>query len=139
MAQTQTVTDTGIAELMMLWHGTAAGALKSIACMTDDSDVCAATYTDSHTTPADPLCTDSGLSIVDMTGASVVLATSNTAGDSIDFDHLFTASGTKSVSGIVVKNEQDDVVYVSCCFNALLAMESSDTLTIDGRVCINQA
>lgn len=138
MAQSQVVTDTGIAELVKLWHGTTASKLTSICCMTDSS-TCAATNTDSYSTPADPLATDSGLSIVDMTAASVVLATSNTAGDSIDFDHVFTASGTKNVSGIVVCNDDDDVAYVSCCFNAVIAMENTDTLTIDGRVCIDQA
>lgn len=134
--QTQVITDTGIQELMKLWHGTAATKLLSICCMTDTT-ACAATYADSFTTPADTLCTDSDLSIANMAGNA--LATSNTAGDSLDFDHVFTASGTKNVTGIVVCNDDDDVAYVSCCFAAVIAMEATDTLTIDGRVGANQA
>ena len=138
MAQSQVVTDTGIEELVKLWHGTEATKLTSICCMTD-SGACTAAVTDSNTTPADDLCTTNGLSIVDMTAASVALAQSNTAGDSIDFDHIFTATGSQNVSGIVVKNDDNDVIFISCCFNAVLAMEENDTLTIDGRVAIDQA
>ena len=138
MAQSQVVTNEGIEELVKRWHGTTATKLTSICCMTD-SGACTAAVTDSNTTPADDLCTTNGLSIVDITAASVVLATLSTDGDAIDFDHIFTASASKNVSGIVVKNDDNAVVFVSCCFNAVLAMEENDTLTIDGQVSIDQA
>ena len=136
MAQTQTVTNEGIAELVLLWHGTAAGKLAHIVGLTD-STTCTAAAASTYAAPADAKCTDAGLTIIDI--GTIALATSNVVGDSIDFDHIFTATAEKNVSGILVSNEENDVSYLECCFNAVLAMETDDTLTIDGRVCIAQA
>ena len=60
-------------------------------------------------------------------------------GDTILFDHVFTATGTINVAGIHVCNNDDDVAFIECCFNAVLAMENADTLTIDGQSTIDQA
>jgi len=136
MAQTQTVTNEGITELMKLWHGTTASKLMSICGLTDTT-ACTAAATSTYATPADSKCTENGLELANIT--TIALATSNTTGDSIDFDHVFTASGTQNVSGIIVCNDDDDVAFIECCFNAVIAMENTDTLTIDGRVCIDQA
>ena len=138
MAQTQTVTNQGIEELVKFWHGTAASKLAKIAGMTDSTS-CAVNVADTYAAPADDMCTENGLETAAIT--TVALATSNTAGDSVDFDHVFTASGAQNVSGIMVMNNEatPDVLYISCCFNAVLAMESADTLTIDGRATIDQA
>jgi len=136
MAQTQLVTNEGIEELVKLWHGTAATKLMSICGLTDTT-ACAAAAASTYSSPADDKCTENGLELANIT--TIAIATSNTAGDSIDFDHVFTASGTENVSGIIVCNDDDDVAYVECCFNAVIAMENTDTLTIDGRVCVDQA
>ena len=136
MAQTQTVTDTGIEELVKLWYGTTATKLMSIVGLTDTT-ACTAAAASTYASPADLKCTDAGLSIANIT--TIALATLNTAGDAIDFDHVFTASASKNVSGILACNDDDDVAFVECCFNAVLAMEENDTLTIDGQVSINQA
>jgi hypothetical protein len=136
MAQTQVVTNEGITELVKLWHGTEATKLMSIVGLTD-STACTAAVTSTYDSPADSKCTEAGLTIANIT--TIAIAQSNTAGDSIDFDHVFTATASKNVSGILACNDDDDVAYVECCFNAVLAMESDDTLTIDGRVCIDQA
>ena len=136
MAQTQLVTNTGIAELVKLWHGTVATKLMSICGLTDTT-ACAAAVTSTYASPADDKCTENGLELANIT--TIALATANTAGDSVDFDHVFTASGAENVSGIIVCNDDDDVAYIECCFNAVIAMESTDTLTIDGRVTVDQA
>ena len=136
MAQTQTFTDTGIAELMKLLHGTAATKLMSICGLTDTT-ACTAAVTSTYASPADDKCTENGLELANIT--TIALATANTIGDSVDFDHVFTASGTENVSGIIVCNDDDDVAFIECCFNAVLAMENTDTLTIDGRGTANQA
>jgi len=138
MAQTQTWTNEGIEELVKLLQGTAASKMAKIA-GTTDSTACAAAVTDTYAAPADPMCTQYGLETVAIT--TVALATANTAGDSMDFDHIFTASNTINVSGIMVMNNETtpDVLDISCCFNAVLAMENTDTLTIDGRATIDQA
>ena len=136
MAQTELVTDEGIKELVFLWQGTAATKLMSICGLTDTT-ACAAAAGSTYASPADEKCTENGLSIVNIT--TIALATTNTAGDTIDFDHVFTATAAENVSGIIVNNDDDDAAYIECCFNAVLAMESSDTLTIDGAVVIDQA
>jgi hypothetical protein len=136
MAQTQTVTNEGITELVKLWHGTTASKLMGI-CGITDSTACTAAVGSTYATPADSKCTENGLEQADID--TIAIATSNTTGDSIDFDHVFTATGTENVSGIIVSNDDDDVAYIECCFNAVVAMENTDTLTIDGRVCIDQA
>lgn len=136
MAQTQTVTNEGIAELVKLWHGTTAAKIKGICGLTDTT-ACTAAAGSTYATPADSKCTENGLEQADIT--TIAIATSNTTGDSVDFDHVFTATGTENVSGIIVSNDDDDVAFIECCFNAVIAMENTDTLTIDGRVCIDQA
>jgi hypothetical protein len=138
MAQTQVVTDTGIAELIKLWAEIAATGMESIVAL-NMATPCTAVVGSTFADPADTAAhhTDSGLAIqaIDTVATTQV----NTAGDTITFDHVFTATGTKNVAGIHVCNNDDDVAFIECCFNAVLAMENTDTLTIDGQSTINQA
>ena len=138
MAQTQTVTDTGIQELVLLWEEAASTGMESIVCL-EMASACAAVVGSTFADPADTAIhhTDSGLDIAAI--ATVGHATTNTTGDTITFDHVFTATATKNVAGVHVCNNDDDVTFVECCFNAVLAMEDTDTCTIDGEVVINQA
>ena len=140
MAQTQTVTNTGIAEWVILMSDTtpAATAMTKIVCL-NMATPCTAAAASTFADPADTAThhTDSGLSIAAIT--TVAQAQANTAGDSIDFDHVFTATGTKNVAGIHTCNNDGDVTFVECCFNAVLAVENTDTITIDGRITLDQA
>jgi len=138
MAQTQTVTDTGIQELVLLWEEALSSGMESIVCL-EMATVCTAAVASTFADPADTAIhhTDSGLLLAAI--ATVGHATTNTTGDTITFDHVFTATGTKNVAGIHVCNNDDDVTFVECCFNAVLAVENTDTITIDGEVVINQA
>jgi len=52
----------------------------------------------------------------------------------VQVDHVFTASGSQSVTGFAIENDDDDVVFMECCFAAALAMETSDTLTIEAKM-----
>jgi len=138
MAQSETVTNTGIQEFVLLMSGGTASALESIVCLNDTTECTAAVAS----TYADPAGTathhaDGGLAEVAIT--TVSQATTNTTGDTLTFDHVFTASATRNVVGIHVTNVDNDVTFVECCFNALIAMESSDTLTIDGEIVVDQA
>ena len=138
MAQTSTVTDTGIAELILLWREELSTGMESIVAL-EMATVCTAAVASTFADPADTAIhhTDSGLAIqaIDTVGGTTV----STAGDTITFDHVLTATGTKNVAGIHVCNNDDDVTFVECCFNAVLAVENTDTITIDGQVQINQA
>ena len=138
MAQTQTVTNTGIAELILLWREELATGMESIVCL-EMATPCTAAVGSTFADPADTAIhhTDSGLELaaIDTVGGATV----NTAGDTITFDHVFTATATKNVAGIHVCNNDDDVTFVECCFNAVLAVENTDTITIDGQCTIDQA
>ena len=138
MAQTQTVLDQGIAELILLWREELATGMESIVAL-NMATVCTAVAGSTFADPADTAVhhTDSGLLLaaIDTVGGTTV----NTAGDTITFDHVFTASATKNVAGIHVCNNDDDVAFIECCFNAVLAVENTDTLTIDGQSTIDQA
>lgn len=138
MAQTQTWTDTGIAELILLLREELATGMESIVAL-EMATPCAAVVGSTFADPADTAIhhTDSGLLLqpIDTVGGTTV----NTAGDTITFDHVFTATGTKNVAGIHICNNDDDVAFIECCFNAVLAMENTDTLTIDGQSTIDQA
>lgn len=138
MAQTQTVLDSGIAELILLWREELSTGMESIVAL-EMATVCTAAVASTFADPADTAIhhTDSGLALqaIDTVGGTTV----STAGDTITFDHVLTATGTKNVAGIHVCNNDDDVTFVECCFNAVLAMENTDTITIDGQVQINQA
>ena len=138
MAQTQTWTDTGIAELIKLLHGTAADKLAQIVCL-DDADSCVAAVASTYADPAEAatLHNANGLEIAACDATAITIV--NTAGDTITFDHVFTCTGTENCVGIHVCNNIPDVSYIECCFNALLAMENTDTLTIDGQSTIDQA
>ena len=138
MAQSQTWTDTGIAELILLLREEAATGMESIVAL-EMATPCTAAVGSTFADPANTAVhhTDSGLLIANID--TVAGATVNTAGDTILFDHVFTATGTKNVAGIHVCNNDDNVAFIECCFNAVLAMENTDTITIDGQSTIDQA
>lgn len=138
MAQTQTWTDTGIAELILLLRESASTGMESIVAL-EMATPCTAVVGSTFADPADTAIhhTDSGLDIqaIDTVAGDTV----NTAGDTILFDHVFNVTGTKNVAGIHVCNNDDDVAFIECCFNAVLAVENTDTITIDGQSTIDQA
>ncbi len=138
MAQSQTVTNTGIAELILLWREEAATGMESIVAL-NMATPCTAAVGSTFADPADTAThhTDAGLALqaIDTVGGDTV----NTTGDTITFDHVFTATDTRNVAGIHVCNHDGDVTFIECCFNAVLAMENGDTLTIDGQSTIDQA
>jgi len=130
MAQSQTVTNTGIAEWVILMSDAsspAATAMNKIVALSDNS-TCTAAVASTFSDPADAAVhhTEAGLEIATMD--TMGQDTTNTA-----------ATATKNVSGIHACNDDGDVTFVECCLNAVLAMESDDTLTIDGEVVVDQA
>lgn len=138
MAQTQIVTDEGIGELILLWREELSSGMESIVCL-EKATTCAAVAGSTYASPADtsPHHTTSGLAIqaIDTVGTT----TANTSNDSITFDHVFTATASKNVNGIHVCNNDDDVTFIEMCVNAVLAVENTDTITIDGQSTIDQA
>ena len=141
MVQSQTVTNTGIQEWVVLMSDAsapAATAMNKIVALSDSS-TCTAAVASTFADPADAAVhhTEAGLDIAAM--GTMAQGTTNTAGDTVEFDHVFTATATKNVSGIHACNDDGDITFVECCFNAVIAMENTDTLTIDGAVAVDQA
>jgi len=138
MAQSQVITNTGIAELILRWREELSTGMESIVGL-NMATPCTAAVASTFADPADTAThhIDGGLAIQAIN--TVGGATVNTAGDTITFDHVFTATGTKNLAGIHVCNNDDDVTFIECCFNAVLAMENTDTCTIDGQSTLDQA
>jgi hypothetical protein len=134
MAQTQVILDQGIGALIALWVADAT-KIVGLNMATPCTAVVGSTFAD----PADTAAhhTDGGLAIqaIDTVGTD----TTNTANDTLTIDHVLTATGTKNLAGIHICNAAGNKSYAECCFNAVLAMENTDTCTIDGSSVINQA
>ena len=126
MAQTQKPTQLGYGELGRLVAGEAATALKSIVGLTG---ACTAAEASTFANPggATKLAAN-GFTLVD--ADTVAASTTTVTDDTAELDHVFTASGSQSVSGFACEND-DDVVYAECCFNAAVACENGDTLTCE--------
>jgi hypothetical protein len=138
MAQTQTVTNEGITEFVLLMSGGTATEVESIVCL-DDTGTCTAAVASTFSDPAGTAVhhTGSGLQLVN--ADTVSQSTTNTTNDTIEVDHVFTASATEDVVGFHVCNNDDDVCFMECCFNAVIAMENTDTLTIEAKMVLDQA
>lgn len=133
MAQTEKVTNQGITELGKLWAEEAATGIESIVALNMASP-CAAAVGSTFADPADTAThhTDGGLLLA---AIDTVAATAT----GVDFDHVFTATATRNVAGVHICNNSDDVCFIECCFAAVIAMENTDTLTIDGSVTLADA
>ncbi len=137
MPQTELVTDQGISELILLWRGEAASEMEYIVAL-EIGSTCTAAVGSTFAAPADtsPHHTDSGLEMQ-------LIDTVAGAAGTITFDHVFDAiTATKNVNGIHVCNNEagsPDVTFIECCFNAVIAVQATDTITIDGESTIDQA
>ncbi len=130
MAQTQKPTNLGYGELGRLVAEEAATGVQSIVGLTG---ACTAAEASTFANPggATKLAAN-GFTLVD--ADTVVASQTTVTDDTVELDHVFTASGTQSVSGFAVENNDDDVVFMETCFNAALSMENSDTLTIEAKM-----
>ncbi len=132
MAQTQKPTALGYGEIArrMATAGDGAGsAVKSIVGLTG---ACTAAEASTFANPggATKLAAN-GFTLVD--ADSVTVSTTSVTDDTVELDHVFTASGAQSVSGFAIENDDDDVVFMECCFNAAVAAENGDTVTCEGK------
>lgn len=132
MAQSQKPTTQGYGEIGKYMAGEAASCVKSIVCLEGTCTTAAESSTFADPADSATHITDSGLSIVD--ADTVASSQTTVANDTVEVDHVFTATGSKTVTGFHVCNDDDDITFMECCFNAGLAMETSDTLTIEAKM-----
>jgi hypothetical protein len=128
MGQTQKPTTLGYAEIAarMATAGDAAGAcVKSIVGLTG---ACTAAEASTFANPG-------GATKLAANGFTLISAdTVGAATGTVTVNHVFTWTGTQSVSGFAIENDTDDVVFMECCFNAALEGETDDTLTIEATM-----
>jgi hypothetical protein len=130
MAQTQKPTKLGYGEIGRLMAGEAATPVKSVVGLTG---ACTASENSTFANPGGATkLTANGFALTD--ADSVVSSTTSVTDDTVELDHVFTATGTQSVSGFAIENDDDDVVFAECCFNAAVACEPGDTLTVEMKM-----
>lgn len=130
MAQTQKPTKLGYAEIAkrMATAGDGSGScVKSVVGLTG---ACTASEDSTFLNPggATKLAAN-GFSLAD--ADTVVTSKTAVDDDTVELDHVFTATDTQSVSGFAVENDDDDVVFAECCFDSAAACEKDDTLTVE--------
>ena len=136
MAQTQKPTALGYAEIAKLVSAVttamAAGA-SGVESLVGLTGACTAAEASTFLNPggATKLAAN-GFALVNANTVSVV--TTTVTNDTVQLDHVFTATGAQSVSGFAIENDDDDVVFAECCFATALAMETSDTLTVQMKM-----
>lgn len=130
MAQTQKPTKLGYGEIGRLVAGEAATGVKSVVGLTG---ACTASEDSTFANPggATKLAAN-GFSLTD--ADTVAAEDTSVTDDTVQLDHQFTWTGSQSVSGFAVENDDDDVVIAECCFNAALEGEADDTLDVQMKI-----
>ena len=126
MVQTQSPTTEGYGEIGKHMAGEAATPVKSVTGI-----MTSCTASEAQTASGITKATN-GLGLVNAdTVASAKITVIN---DTVQVDHKFTASGSVTVKGFGILNDDDDVLFMICCFNADIPMENGDTLTVQGKL-----
>lgn len=130
MAQTQKPTNLGYGEIGRLMAEEAATGVESVVGLTG---ACTAAEASTFANPGG--ATKLGANGFTLVNADTVSSSQTTVtDDTVELDHVFTASGSQSVTGFAIENNDDDVVFAECCFDAALAMENGDTLTVEMKM-----
>jgi hypothetical protein len=130
MAQTQKPTALGYGEIGKLVAGEAASAVTKIVGLTA---ACTAAEASTYANPgtATRLAANGfALATID----TVATVTTTVANDTVQADHVFTATDTQSVSGFAIEHNDGDATFAECCFATALAMENTDTLTVQMKI-----
>lgn len=134
MAQTEELTNLGFGEIGKLLSCEAATGIKSIVGLTG---ACTASAASTFANPGG--ATKLAANGFTLTNADTVASVTTTqTDDTCQLDHVFTWSGTQSVSGVAIENDDDDVVIYEVCFASALAGETGDTLTFQGKVQVKK-
>jgi len=135
MAQTQKPTRQGYAEIAKLVAGENASKVAKI-CGYTGSSVCVAAETSTYTTPATNATKATTMGFAMAAANSVVTSTTTVAGDTVEVDHVFTATGSININGFGIYNNEatPDVLFMECCFNTVIPCEAGDTITVEAKM-----
>lgn len=125
----QKPTTQGYGEIGKRMAGEASAEVEKICCY--EGTCSAASESSTYASPAAAKSTKSGVSMA--SAATVVSSQTTVANDTVEVDHVFTAGETVTVTGFGIFNNEvtPDVLFAEMCFTAGVAMESSDTLTVE--------
>jgi len=131
MAQTQSPTTEGYAEIAKLVAGAAASEVEKVCCLKTGCTADAA-----QTYAGVTKCTESGVSMA--VADTVVVSTTTATDDTVEVDHVFTAGEAVTVKGFGIFNNEatPDVLFALCCFAADIPLENTDTLTVEMKMKI---
>lgn len=131
MAQTQEPTNIGYAETAKLVAGEAASALSKIVGL---SGVCTAAEASTFANPggATKLAAN-GFALI---ACDTVISSKTTVdNDTVEADHVFKCkTATQKVTGFALVNDDEDLHYMECCFDAEIPCEIDDTITCEGKM-----
>lgn len=132
MAQSQKPTTQGYGETGKMIAGETATEVAKVVCY--EGTCTAASESSTYASPAAAKSTKSGFTVV--AADTVVSSQTTVANDTVELDHEFTAGEDATITGFGTCNNEStpDVLYAECCFNAGVALETSDTLTIEMKM-----
>ncbi len=127
---TQKPTNLGYGEIGRLMAEETATGVQSVVGLTG---ACTAAEASTFANPggATKLAAN-GFTLVD--ADTVAASTTSVTDDTCELDHVFSCSGSQSVTGFAIENNDDDVVFAEACFASALAMENGDTLTVEMKM-----
>ena len=130
MAQSQKPTALGYAEIAKLVAEEAATGVESLVGL---ENACTASEASTFANPggATKLAAN-GFTLVN--ADTVATSTTTATDDTVELDHVFTWSANQTVTGFAILNNDDNVVFAECCFNAGIAGENGDTLTVEMKM-----
>ncbi len=127
---TQKPTNLGYAEIAKLVAEEAATGVESVVGIESS---CTAAEDSTFANPAGGnKIAGNGIQLAD--ADSVGTSTTSVTDDTVELDHIFTFSGTQTVKGFAIENDNDDVVFAEACFAADVNGLNGDTLTVEMKM-----
>ena len=130
MSQSQKPTTQGYGEIGKLIAGETASAVTNVVAYSGTCTTAAEAST--YASPAATMMTTNGFAQV--AAATVISSQTTVANDTVELDHVFTASGVETVTGFAALNDDGDVLFAECCFDSGLAVQNADTLTCEMKM-----
>ena len=136
MAKTQVPSGQGFGEIAKRMGTAGDGTGSCVKSCSGYSGTCTIAHVDStFASPANGAgaihIVGNGLELAD--ADTVATSTTTETDDTVELDHVFTASGAETVTGFGIYNDDDDALFMECCLNAGVAMISGDTFTIEAK------
>lgn len=131
MGQTEKPTNIGYAETAKLVAGAGSSALTKIVGLTG---ACTAAEASTFANPgAATKLAANGFALIACD--SVTTSKGTVDDDTCEADHVFKCkTAPQSVTGFALVNDDEDLHFMECCFDAAIPCEIDDTITCEGKM-----